>query len=35
MAKDTAGTLTDEERGPLLSADAVRMPKELAKRGLA
>jgi hypothetical protein len=35
MAKDTAGTLTDEERGPLLSADAERMPKELAKRGLA
>ena len=34
MAKDTAGTLTDEERGPLLSADAERMPRELAKRGL-
>ena len=35
MAKDTVGTLTDEERGPLLSADAERMPRELAKRGLA
>ena len=35
MAKDTAGTLTDEERGPLLSADTERMPRELAKRGLA
>ena len=35
MAKDTAGTLTDEERGPLLSADAERMPRELAKLGLS
>ncbi len=35
MAKDTMGTLSDEERGPLLEADAERMPKELEKRGLS
>jgi hypothetical protein len=35
MAKDTAGELTEEERGPLLEADAKRMPGELAKRGLS
>ena len=34
MAKDTAGKLTDEERGPLLEADAKRMPEELKRRGL-
>ena len=34
MAKDTAGELTDEERGPLLEADAQRMPDELKRRGL-
>lgn len=34
MAKDTAGELSADERGPLLDADAKRMPKELAKRGL-
>ena len=34
MAKDTAGELTDEERGPLLEADAKRMPDELKRRGL-
>ena len=34
MAKDTAGELTDEERGPLLEADAKRMPQELKRRGL-
>jgi hypothetical protein len=34
MAKDTAGELSEDERGPLLDADAKRMPKELAKRGL-
>ncbi|MXX30356.1 MAG: hypothetical protein F4X31_00025 [Gammaproteobacteria bacterium] len=34
MAKDTAGLLTDEERGPLLEADRVRMPAELKRRGL-
>ena len=35
MAKDTAGELTDAEKGPLLEADAQRMPKELEKRGLS
>ena len=35
MAKDTEGTLTDEERGPLLEADAVRMPAEMKRRGLS
>ena len=35
MAKDTAGELTDEERGPLLEADSKRMPQELEKRGLS
>ena len=35
MAKDTMGELTDEERGPLLEADSVRMPAELKRRGLS
>ena len=35
MAKDTAGELTEEERGPLLEADAKRMPEELQRRGLS
>ena len=35
MAKDTEGTLTDEERGPLLEADAVRMPAEMKRRGIS
>lgn len=34
MAKDTAGELTDEERGPALEADSERMPRELERRGL-
>lgn len=34
MAKDTAGELNDEERGPPLEADAQRMPAELKRRGL-
>ncbi len=34
MAKDTAGQLTDEERGPLLEADAKRLPEALKKEGL-
>ena len=33
-AKDLAGTLTDAERGPRLNADAERMGKERALRGL-
>jgi hypothetical protein len=35
MAKDTAGLLSDEERGPLLEADAKRMPEELKRRGIS
>ena len=35
MAKDTAGELTDDERGPMLEADSVRMPGELQRRGLS
>jgi hypothetical protein len=35
MAKDTAGQLSDEERGPLLEADAKRMPEELKRLGIA
>ena len=34
MAKDTAGILTDEERGPMLSSDKERLPAEMAKRGI-
>ena len=32
--KDVAGTLTDEERGPRLESDAVRMRAERERRGL-
>jgi len=35
MAKDTAGSLRDDERGPLLESDSKRMPNELEKRGLS
>jgi hypothetical protein len=35
MAKDTAGELTDEERGPMLESDAKRMAEELERRGLS
>ena len=35
MAKDTAGELTDEERGPLLEADAERLPKALEQKGIS
>lgn len=34
MARDTAGKLTEEERGPMLDADAKRLPDELTRRGL-
>ena len=34
MAKDTAGQLSDEERGPLLEADAKRMPEALKRLGI-
>ena len=33
-AKDVVGTLTDEERGPRLGSDAVRMRAERTRRGL-
>lgn len=33
-AKDVAGTLTEEERGPRLDSDAVRMRAERERRGL-
>ena len=35
MAKDTAGQLTEEERGPLLESDAKRMKAEMDKRGVS
>jgi len=35
MAKDTAGELTDEERGPLLESDAKRMAEEMRRRGVS
>ena len=35
MAKDTAGQLAEEERGPKLEADSKRMPAELDKRGIS
>ena len=35
MGKDAAGLLSDEERGPLLSSDAERMPREMEKRGVS
>lgn len=34
MGADTMGQLSDEDRGPMLEADAKRMPDELKKRGL-
>ncbi len=34
MALDTAGMLPDEERGPVLEADAKRMPAELQRLGI-
>lgn len=34
MAKDTAGQLSDDERGPMLEADAKRMPQELKRLGI-
>ncbi len=34
MAKDSAGQLTEDERGPLLEADAQRMPQELKRLGI-
>jgi hypothetical protein len=35
MAKDTAGLLSEQERGPELESDAKRMPQELERRGLS
>jgi hypothetical protein len=34
MGRDSAGQLSDDERGPMLEADAERMPAELKRRGL-
>ena len=34
FAADTAGTLPDDEKGPPLSSDAERLPRELKRRGL-
>jgi len=33
MAKDTAGQLSETERGPMLESDAKRMPAEIERRG--
>ncbi len=35
MAKDTAGELGEDERGPLLESDAKRMAEELKRRGMS
>ena len=32
---DAAGTLSDDQKGPMLSADAERMPAELKRRGIS
>lgn len=34
FAADTAGTLSDDQKGPPLSSDAERLPRELRKRGM-
>lgn len=34
MARDTAGKLPPEAKGPPLSADAERLPREIARRGM-
>lgn len=34
MGKDTMGQLSDDERGPMLEADAKRMPDELKRLGI-
>jgi len=35
MARDTAGKLGDDEKGPRLSADTERLQREIERRGLA
>ncbi len=35
MGMDTAGVLPDDQRGPMLESDAVRMKRELERRGIA
>ena len=35
FAQDTAGTLPDSAKGPMLSADAERLPRELKARGVS
>ena len=32
---DTMGVLSDDQKGPMLSADSERMPAELKRRGLS
>ena len=32
---DAMGVLPDDQKGPMLSADAERMPREIARRGLS
>ena len=32
---DTAGTLPDSQKGPMLSSDSQRMPQELKRRGIS
>ncbi|MCC6383171.1 MAG: pyridoxamine 5'-phosphate oxidase family protein [Dehalococcoidia bacterium] len=34
MAMDTMGTLPDDQRGPMLESDAVRLQREIQRRGL-
>jgi hypothetical protein len=35
FAADTAGTLRDDQKGPPLSSDSERLPRELRKRGIS
>ena len=35
FGSDAAGSLSAEQKGPMLSSDAERMPRELARRGLS
>lgn len=34
FAADTAGTLLDSQKGPMLSSDALRLPREIKQRGV-
>ncbi len=35
MALDTAGTLTNEQKGPMLESDRIRLVRELDRRGIS